>query len=155
MFITSCSESNVIEFLSDDRLLLNNRHKSYLEAICETFLPVSGISEKVGRPVDYILAMLNDCHEPEEVHKFAIGFDQYKLLMTESSLKIRSSDPEEIITVVESTLAAEIPREELVFFINKMKSLSIRYFISSEYYMIEYREYQLIPQPFEGCAPVS
>ena len=34
VFITSCSESDVVEFLSDDGLQLNRRHKKYLAKIC-------------------------------------------------------------------------------------------------------------------------
>jgi len=152
--ITGCKESNVVEFLGDNKLYLNGRHKKYLNKISETFLPVSGISEKIGMPADFILTMLNDLMKPEEIEQFAIGFDQYKLLMETSQLKIRSSDPREILAVVESTLEASPPEEELVFFINTTKDLSIWHFVSSEYYMTEYLNYKLIPGPFQGCPSI-
>ena len=154
VLITSCAESNVIEFLADDKLSLNGRHKRYLDKISETFLPVSGISDKIGRPSEFILTMLNDLMKTEEVEKFAIGFDQYKLLMETSQLKIKSSEPREIFSVVESAIEAIPPQEELVFFINTTKDMSVWHFVSSEYYMSEYLDYKLIPGTFQGCTTV-
>jgi len=154
VLITSCAESNVIEFLADDKLSLNGRHKRYLDKISETFLPVSGISDKIGRPSEFILTMLNDLMKTEEVEQFAIGFDQYKLLMETSQLKIKSSEPREIFYVVESAIEAIPPQEELVFFINTTKDMSVWHFVSSEYYMSEYLDYKLIPGTFQGCTTV-
>ena len=154
VLITSCAESNVIEFLADDKLSLNGRHKRYLDNISETFLPVSGISDKIGRPSEFILTMLNDLMKTEEVEQFAIGFDQYKLLMETSQLKIKSSEPREIFSVVESAIEATPLQEELVFFINTTKDMSVWHFVSSEYYMSEYLDYKLIPGTFQGCITV-
>ena len=154
VLITGCAESNVIEFLADDKLSLNGRHRRYLDKISETFLPVSGISDKIGRPSEFILTMLNDLMKTEEVEQFALGFDQYKLLMETSQLKIKSSESREILAAVESVIEATPPQEELVFFINTTKDLSIWHFVSSEYYMSEYLDYKLIPGTFQGCTTV-
>ena len=154
VLITGCTESNVIEFLTNGQLSLNGRHKRYLDKISETFLPVSEISEIIGRPSDFVLTMLNDLLKPEEVEQFAIGFDQYKLLMETSQLKIKSSEPKEILAVVESVIEATPPQEELVFFINTTKDMSVWHFVSSEYYMIEYLNYKLIPGTFQGCTTI-
>ena len=152
IFITNCAESDVVEFLVDGRLQLNERHREYLAKISETILPVSGISDKIGAPVDFILTMLNDCHPPEEVVKFAQGFDQYKLLMKESRLRLRSADPADAIPVIKSALDAMEPKDELVFFINTTRDLSVRNLLSSEYYMTEYMEYRLVPEQYQACS---
>lgn len=151
LFLPACTEANVIDFLGEGRLTLNNRHKDYLQKISETFLPLADLAKKVGSPVDYMLVMLNDCHSPEEVTSFAQGFDQYKLLMEQSQTKIKDADPTKALAAVATTLEAETPQEDLVFFINTTKKLSIRHLMSSEYYMTEYREYQLVPGRFDGC----
>jgi len=151
VFITSCSESNVIEFLSDDGLRLNRRHKKYLAKICETFLPLSDLSEKISQPVDFILRMINDCYSREDIENFTIGFDQYKLLMKESQIKIKTRDIEKALPIIKSALNASEPQDELVFLINSTKNLAIRYLMTSEYYMKNYLEYKLIPERFDGC----
>ena len=45
--------------------------------------------------------MLNETKSSEDVKRFATGFELYKELMKESRLKIKSSDPEEVIPVVD------------------------------------------------------
>lgn len=154
IFITSCADKNVIEFLSEGNLGLNDRHKDYLFQISNTFLPLGDLEDKVGNPVDFIMTMINDCHTPEEVQQFATGFEQYKKLMEDSRLKIGSASEEAVMPVVQKVLeASEQPQEALIFFINKTKNLSIQNLMSSEYYMTEYLDYSLVPkEPFNGCA---
>ncbi len=155
VFLTNCSEANVVELLVDGRLQLDRRHRQYLAAISETMLPVAGVSEKIPEPVGFVLTMLNDCHPPEEVRQFAAGFQQYKELMEESRLKIRSSDPEEMLPVVKEILETTPPPEELAFFINTTAQLSVRNLMTSEYYMTEYQDYRLVPGEWDGCAEAS
>ena len=151
IFLTGCQESNVIDFLRDDRLVLNTRHENYLAHIANTFLPLDSKSEIVGSPVKFILTMLNDCHSPENINDYAIGFDQYKMLMKESRLKIKTSEIAEIIPVVKKALEATEPQEELTFFIDKTKNLAIRHLKTSEHYMSDYLGYKLVPGNFEAC----
>ena len=155
VFLTNCSEANVVELLADGRLQLDRRHRQYLATISETILPIDGISEKIPEPVDFIMTMLNDCYSPEAVQQFAVGFQQYKELMEESRLNIRSSNPEEVLPAVEKVLETTPPPEELALFINTTTRLSIRNLMSSEYYLTEYRDYRLVPGEWDGCAEVS
>jgi len=155
VFLTNCTEANVVELLVDGRLQLDGRHRQYLAAISETILPIEGISENIPEPVGFIMTMLNDCHSPEEVRRFAEGFEQYKKLMEESRLRIRSSDPEEVLPAVQQVLESTPPPEALVFFINTTQGLSIRNLMSSKYYLTEYRNYRLVPGEWDGCAEVS
>jgi len=157
IFITGFSSitANVTDFLSSGKLTLDKRHKKYLAQISETFLPISGISEKIGPSVDFILKMLNDGFEPDEIEQFAQGFDQYKSLMKESRLKIKSTEAANVLPIIESTLKASELQEDLVYFINTTKNLSIRHLTSSQFYMEDYLEYKLIPGEYDGCKSVS
>ncbi len=173
LFITGCSEVNVVDLVQDKGLQLDSNHKDYLSKISESFLPIADLKNEIGNPADFIMTMINDCHSPEEIASFAEGFEQYKLLMKESRLKIQSASEDEIIPVVESVIekiaergksipsidndldTAEEPPSSLIFFINKTKDLSIQNLMSSEYFMTEHLDYSLIPKnPFNGCAPI-
>jgi len=154
IFLTGCADRNVIEFLSDDKLLLDQRHKDYLARISEAFLPISDVSEKIGNPVEFAMSMINDCASPDEVQNFANGFEQYKQLMKESRLKIKKADPDRVVEVVEQVLEVNEPSPQLVHFINTVKGLSIYNLKSSEYYMTEYVEYGLIPDAYNACIDV-
>lgn len=154
IFLTGCADKNVVEFLQGETLLLNDKHLEYLGKISETFLPVSGISEKIGDPVPFIMTMINDTHSPEDILIFATGFEDYKILMQESRLKINSAEPEATIRTVTEVLEAGEPKEELVHFINTVKGLSTYHFTSSEYYMVEIGEYKMIPDKYDPCMDV-
>lgn len=156
IFITGCSEANVVELINDNKILLDSRHKDYLSKISESFLPLTDLKDKVGNPVDFIMTMINDCHSPEEVASFANGFQQYKMLMEESKVKIKSAKEDQVIPVVQKILEEKNElQKDMVFFIDKTKNLSIQHLLSSEYYMTEIRDFSMIPkQPFDGCSAV-
>jgi len=156
LFITGCSEANVVELIKNNNILLDKSHKDYLFKISESFLPIADLKEKVGNPVDFIMTMINDCHSPEEVSSFATGFEQYKMLMDQSKLKIKSAKEDQVIPVVQKILEeTETPQEDLIFFIDKTKNLSIQHLMSSEYYMTEILDYSMVPkESFNGCAEI-
>ena len=155
IMLPSCSKLKVPGFLMDGKLLLDKNHKDYLQNISETFLPIRGISEKIGSAQDFILTILNDNFSPENIQMFATGFEQYKDLMDKSKLIINSTNFEKAIPIVENILKDEAPNEELVYFINTTKDLSVRNLMTSEYYMTEYLDYTLVPGPsFDGCIDI-
>lgn len=154
VFITSCSEADAIEFLVNGKLNLNQNHIDYLNSISNTFLPREDLVDSLETPAEFIQTMLNEVRAPEDVQKFTIGFDLYKLLMKESRMKIKTTDAKDIIAVVEETLNNKEAQEDLLFFINSTKEGAIHHFLNSEDYMTKYKEYKLIPDPFEGCVDV-
>ena len=118
-------------------------------------MPVDGISDKIGQAQDFILTILNDNFAPENIRIFAAGFEQYKGLMEKSKLMLNSSNLEKAIPIVENILKKEALNDDLVFFINTTKDLSIRNLMTSEYYMTEYLDYMLVPGPsFDGCIDI-
>jgi len=155
IMLPSCSKLKVPGFLTDGKLSLDTEHKDYLQNISESFLPIRSISNKIGPAQDFILTILNDNFAPENIQMFATGFEQYKDLMDKSKLMLNSSNLEKAIPIVENILNDDAPNEELVFFINTTKDLSIRNLMTSEYYMTEYLDYTLVPGPsFDGCIDI-
>lgn len=156
LFLGSCSEKSVLELLSDGRLALDRKHKNYLKKISEIFLPLTDLYDKIEHPVDFIMKMINDCNPPENIAEFAIGFEKYKRLMARLRLEINDTIHKEgIIAVAENVMRDEEPDEELAFFIGTVKGLSIYNLTSSEYYMTEYQEYQLVPKKYIACLEVE
>lgn len=155
LMLPSCSKLKVPGFLTDGKLSLDTIHIDYLQNISESFLPIRGISDKIGQAQHFILTILNDNFAPENIQKFAAGFEQYKDLMAKSKLKLNSSNLEKVIPIVENILKDEPLNEDLVFFINTTKDLSVRNLMTSEYYMTEYLDYTLVPGPsFDGCIDI-
>jgi len=154
IFMTGCSDKNVAEFLVDGKLELNQKHQEYLGKICETILPIDGLSEMVSSPVEFITTMLNDCTSAEDQSKYVAGFEQYKLLMQENSMKIKTADPVETINLITTALETDTPQEALIHFISKTKDLSIWNLKTSEYYMTQVGDYKMIPDAYQACVDV-
>ena len=157
MVMTRCDfgEEEVTEFLSDDKLQLDNKHKTYLAQISETFLPIKGKSDRIEAPADFIMTMVNDCTSPADINKFAVGFNDYKNLMKQSSLKIETDEPEEVLTVVEGVLDKKESKEELTYFIKTVRELSLKNLTSSAFFMEDYLDYQLIPSEYIACYDIT
>ncbi len=154
VFLTGCAERNVLDFLNEGQLDLNRKHKDYLSAISESILPLNGVSDQIEAPVNFILRMLNDCRTTEDITLYATGFEQYKLLMSTAKEKIKSMDPDTAIEMIRSSLAQEAPQEELVYFLQQTKQLSIQNLKSSAYYLTTKTDYQLIPEAYQACVDI-
>ena len=154
IFLTSCADRNVAEFLVDGHLDLNRNHKKYLAKISETILPLNGISENMQDSVSFIMTMLNDCTSAEDLQDYVTGFEQYKLLMQENKLKIKKADPQETIDLITSTLKSATPQKELIHFITTTKNLSVENLKTSEYYLTKVQDYKMIPDAYQGCVDV-
>lgn len=154
IFITSCADKNVAEFLVDGKLDLNQKHKDYLAKISETILPIDGVSNKIGSPVQFITTMLNDCSTAEDQLSFVQGFEQYKLLMKENSIKISKAEPAGVIELITAALESKEPQNELIDFISKTKQLSIQNLKTSEYFKTEIEDYKMIPDAYQACIDV-
>ena len=154
IFMTGCADKNVAEFLVDGQLNLNQKHKEYLGKISETILPLNGLSDKISDPVDFILRMLNDCTATEDLSKFVTGFEKYKMLMQENSMKISSAEPTEVTSLITAALDNEAPEEDLIHFISKTKDLSIWNLKTSEYYKTNVEDYKMIPDAYQACVEV-
>jgi len=154
IFITSCADKSVAEFLMNGQLALNQKHKDYLSTISETILPIDGLSEKITAPVDFMMTMLNDCTSTESLNDFVAGFEQYKILMKENRLKIKSAESQSVIDVITSALESAEPKKELIHFIRTTKDLSIKNLKTSEYYKTDIEKFKMIPDAYQACVEV-
>lgn len=154
MLFTRCAESNVIDFLIDGQLSLNSKHQNYLGIISESILPIKDVSDNIESAPDFILRMINDCRSVEDITKFALGFDQYKHLITEAQASISLEDAEQAVALMKEKIEATEPDEELIYFINEVKNLSVQNLKTSAFYLTQKTDYQLIPEAYQACAEI-
>ena len=170
--LPACREVPVMEQWSLDKgLQLNGRHQDHLSAILQNVLPLpeevrAEIEEQEGRTlVAFLQTMLNDLHPAEEVEQYAQGFEAYKNLMTEKELQLSAENGEAAVAIIEETLESEVPetatpeqleaREALFSFIEKTVGLARAHLAGSGYYLQTYKEYQLIPPPYNGAVEIG
>lgn len=155
VFLPGCSDRPVIDMLGEGGLVLDNRHRKYLATISQAILPIPDMPTPVGSPVDFILTMVNDGLRPDEIVSFAEGFDQFKLFTEEHHVRLRRAQPEEILTMVESVLGVEASAESLVHFIATVHDKSVQFLMTSEHYLTEYMEFEMIPAEYDPCRDVN
>jgi hypothetical protein len=155
VFLPGLSLAKASSFFINGKISLNKDYEQYLSQICETFLPIENISKKTRNPEIFIQKIVNHTLRAEEIEQFVNGFDRYVQLMEESHLQVKSTEAAKVIPFLKTTLSSADLHQDLAFFINTTRSLSIRSFTSSEYYMTEYLKYKLIPNKYDGCKEVS
>ena len=99
--------------------------------------------------------MINHSFKSSDIEMYATGLDQYIALMKESRLKVKSRDSERVLSAIKNKLSTSPIDKELAYFINTTRSLAIRNFRSSEYYMTNYNKYKLIPKKYNGCKQIN
>lgn len=155
VFLPILSSAKASSFFIKGKLALNNDYEKYLAEISETFLPIKEVSNKIRVPEIFIQKILNHTYQPKEIEQFANGFDLYIQLMEQSQLQLKSTEAVKVIALLKTTLSSATVHEDLAFFINTTRNLSIRSFTSSEYYVSECLKYKLIPPKYNGCKEVS
>jgi hypothetical protein len=127
---------------------------SPLEALVDCIIPESESpgARSIGAHL-YIDRMLKDCYEPEVQ---TLVNTRLKALDSETMAKFKSKFAdlklEDRISVF-STLENSSKKDERQFF-SLVKSLTIRAYTSSEYYLKNYRDYEMAPGYFNGCVSV-
>lgn len=157
MVMTRCSlgDQKVSDFLNQGKLALDKKHSDYLNQISETFLPLSDKNLNIEQPAKFILTMVNDCKSDEEILDFTTGFEEYKNLMTQAQLQISSEDSAEVLNQVKSVLQEKGSDESLIYFIKTVRDLSIQNLTTSQTYMQNYLDYELIPSTYIACTTIT
>jgi hypothetical protein len=155
VFLPGLSAAKVSSFLIKGKLTLNEEYENYLAQISETFLPIKSVSEKIRVPKIFIQKMLNHTFSAGEIEQFAKGFDRYLQLMADSQLEVKSTESAKVIPFLKTTLTSKNLDNDLAFFINTTRNLSIRSFTSSEYYVTEHLQYKLIPGKYNGSKEIT
>ena len=101
---------------------------------------------------DFILNTINYCYKNDEIKKFLDGFSKFKTEVKYYGNKkfndLSIIDKKSIITIGFNS------NNNLNFFIENIKSLSLRHFTTSENYMKNYLNYEFIPNRYLGTVKI-
>ena len=135
---------------------IEKKQRKLLDQFCNAILPIS--NENIIIPeakVDFLLTMLNDVYAPKDIQKFLSGLDEFKMYLEENHRKsFKRMEAEEKEKVLEFLAGAEGPEEPLPYFYKTTRSLMIRQFTSTEYYMKNILEFEFAPGRYVGCVEV-
>ncbi len=155
--LPSCLQDEKKSSNSLKNIKINGKDEELLSDLSETIIPKTDTpgAKDVSAHL-FALMMIDDCYAPADQDKFVKGLKDFedfsKKKFDKSFLKCSQSEKEEILKSIESKKDVQ---ENVSFFYNSMKRLTIQAFTSSKYYLTKVQVYQLVPGKFYGCVPVK
>jgi len=125
----------------DENILINEISKCILSVNEKDFYTIDS-------RINFILTMINDCYRESDISKYLLGLEQFKLLINQkTNLSFEKLPAEEKIKHIEFSIDSD---KEVGFFINTIKQLSLRHFMTSENYMKTYLKFEFMPNRYLG-----
>ena len=135
-----------ILFKKDDVTLIGDISKIILVSDQKYFPTIESRSE-------FILNIISDCFTENEVTNYKLGLQQFRLFLTNEKIKsfIKLSKKKKN-NIIESLLKSD---SEIGFFLQTIKNLSLRHFMTSEEFMKKYLKYEFMPGRYLGNVKVK
>lgn len=132
-------------------------HDALLSAIADTLLPKSSTPGAAELKVpEFVARMIDDCATKEDQLKWTGGANKFDAEIEKSSGKSFSElNADERLKALTEWESIKHEDEELNFFYKTTRSLAIRGYTSSEYFMTSIQNYNILPGAFKGCVPVN
>ncbi len=153
----SCMQEEEKSSVALENIKINRSEENLLAEISETIIPKTDTpgAKDVSAHL-FALMMVDDCYPTDSQDKFIKGMKEFKSLskkkFDKSFEKCTPAERTQILSEIESK--KDIP-ENLDFFYNSIKRLTVQAFTTSEYYLTKVHEYKLVPGKFYGCVPVK
>jgi len=137
-------------------IVLTEEQDGLLSLISETIIPKTNTPGASDVSVhQYCVKMIDDCLSKQDQEKFLIGLTQFNELAEKSNKKeFEAMDSAERVKFL-TELDERKTEEDVDFFFNTMKRLTLRGYTSSEYFLTNVQGYKMIPGKFQGCVPVG
>jgi hypothetical protein len=155
--LPSCLQEEKKASVTVKNFKINGNDEDIISALSDTIIPQGKTpgAKDVGA-YQFALMMMDDCYSPEDQQKFMKGLKEFsdfsKKKIKKSFAKATPSERGEILKSIESK--KDIP-ENVAFFYNNMKRLTLEAFTQSKYYLTQVHVYELVPGKFYGCVPVK
>jgi Gluconate 2-dehydrogenase subunit 3 len=155
--LPSCLQDKKKSSLSLKNIKIDDKEEELLSELSETIIPKTDTpgAKDVSAHL-FALMMIDDCYPPGSQGKFQKGLTEFEEFtqkkFDKSFTKFTPSERAELLKSIENK--NDIP-ENVAFFYNSMKRLTIQAFTTSEYYLTKVQVYKLVPGKFYGCVPVK
>ena len=104
----------------------------------------------------FALKMADDCFTKENQGKFRQGMKEFETFASEKSGKpFADGNAQQKEAIVAELDSNKTGGEEILFFYQSMKRLTIQAYSTSPYYLTNIRGYKMIPGKFQGCVPLK
>lgn len=140
-----------------DQMSLEPGDVRLVELIAEAVLPKSGIAVETPEPTShFILNMVNDCYREREITRFSRGLQLFKQLIKDEYQKpFKELNPAQHILLFTEVKNSPIYPKSLKYFLSTIKSLSVRHFTSSSFFMTQKLDFEFAPGRYLGCETIT
>lgn len=155
--IPSCLQQEKKSTLSYKNIKVDSNDENLVSELGETIIPKTTTpGAKDVKASAFTLMMVDDCYTPADQDKFVKGmkeFDGYsKKKFNTSFIDASTAQRLDVLKSIEDK--KDVP-ENVSYFLNTTKRLTLQAYTSSEYYLTKVHVYQLVPGKFYGCVPVK
>lgn len=140
-----------------ERVPLETDQYHLVEWLTQAILPAGEpeISTPEKTP-HFVLTMLNDCYAPEDIGQYLTGLQHFEQqIQEEYSTTFKKLDQEQQIKLFTEISDSETLPENLKYFLNTTKQLTVQHFTSSEYFLVNHKDFEFVPGHYNGCVPVT
>ena len=155
--LPSCLQEEKKSSLALKNIKANGDDEEILSELGETIIPKTNTpgAKDVSAHL-FALMMVDDCYAPDKQEKFVKGLKGFKDLTKKKFDKsFAECTPAERTAIINSVESKKDIPEDVDFFYNTMKRLTVQAFTTSQYYLTKVHVYQLVPGKFYGCVPVK
>ncbi|MDQ6901469.1 MAG: gluconate 2-dehydrogenase subunit 3 family protein [Bacteroidota bacterium] len=155
--LPSCLQQDKKSSLSFKNIKIDDKDENLVNELAETIIPKTDTpGAKDVKASAFALMMLDDCYAPADQDKFVKGmkeFDEFsKKRFNKSFVDCLTAQRLDVVKIIEDK--KDVP-ENVIYFFNTTKRLTLQAYTSSEYYLTKVHVYQLVPGKFYGCVPVK
>jgi hypothetical protein len=156
--VYSCKDKyQAIKSLPIPNLPLSDANIELIETLSQRLLPLQKIEAlQQHTTTPFVLTMAHDCLNPSDRQKFIEGyqvFDNYVQTSKGKKLaKLTESEFGSLAMDLENSGQEE--NTSASFFLRYVKEKNLQYYLSSEYFLTTYRDYEMAPGYYEGCVTI-
>ncbi len=154
-FLPSCKDDKVKGVVSLKKMQLTGEEENLLANLSETIVPV-----KAEAPADaahyFVLMMVDDCYTEKEQGKFLKGLKQFdqpaQKQFNKSFVQCNTEEKHKLLQQLQDKKDSD---DAINYFYNTTRSLTLQHYMSSKYYLVNVRKFEMAPGRFHGCFPVE
>ena len=157
LLVPSCMEDRTKGSFLLKNYSLSAAQENLLAEIAEAIIPkTSTPGAKDVYAHQFVMKMMDDCATKEEQQNFVKGLDAFADFAEKTAgTSFMKATPVQRSSVLEAIEKKKSEESDEAKFYRRMKSLTVRGYTSSQYFLTQVQVYNIIPGSFKGCVPVS
>lgn len=153
--LPSCMHEERKPSISLKNISITGDQEKLLAELSETFIPATDTPGAKDLSAHlFVLKMVDDCYTKADQQKFMSGFNAFEKNTQQkqgkSFVDCSASQRDSIVAALDNTKKDD---DDLSFFYNAAKKLTIQAYTTSQFYLTKINIYKMIPGRFQGCVP--